>query len=180
MEIKANIEVDESELTSLILSTFKDNASDIVDAADDRLDSYIESWFDSNFNLRDELRNIDIEDYIDLPDSRIDEDDVVDKLDSYRPGNGCSLGNAFTEAVMKAFKFAAHDSEYKDEVKQTIIWIVKDSMNQIIRDEFESQLKVIINEKLASWNIQEVIRSQISENFIHNRVKDFIRNAFTV
>lgn len=180
MEIKANIEVDESELTNLILNTFKDNASDIVDAADDRLDSYIESWFDSNFSLRDELHNLDLEDFIDLPDGSIDEDEVINKLDSYRPGNGCSLGNAFTDALAKGFKFIAHDSEYKDEVKQTILWIIKDNTNQIIREEFESQIKTVINEKLAAWNIQELIRNQISEAFIHNKVKDFIRNAFTV
>lgn len=180
MEIKANIEVDESELTSLILETFKENASDIVDAADDRLDSYIESWFDSNFNLRDELRHLDLEDFIDFPDSNIDDDDIINKLDTYRPGNGCSVGNAFTEAIARGFKFIAHDSEYKDDVKQTILWIIKDSMNQIIRDEFESQIKAVINEKLAAWNIQELIRNQVSETFIHNKVKDFIRNAFTV
>lgn len=120
---------------------------DIDDTIDDRISHYM----DYNFDLDNHLSNVNLSDYIDT-DNSIDEGEVQSLLNSYSPGNGCSTGNAFTDALARGFKYIAH--HYEGEVKPTIAWIMRD------------ELKTAVDAAVSSFDIKSIVKESIAEVFV--------------
>jgi hypothetical protein len=74
-------------------------------------------------DIAEEVRNdLDIQDIADSVSEYINIDDRAESLlNSYRPGNGCGLGNAFTEAIKDGIVYLlSSNTELVDAIKTSI------------------------------------------------------------
>lgn len=102
-----------------------------IDDVSDKINDVINEYMSSDFDIEDYLSNVDLSEYIDHSELEVDEHQIRDLLGSYNPGNGCSTGNAFTDALARGFKYLAHHET--DEIKQTLRWLLRD----VIKEEIE-------------------------------------------
>lgn len=84
-------------------------SSKVIDEMDnEELASNIQEHLDF-YDLASTLR-----DYLDIPDELDVSDEAQSLLESYAPGNGCGTGNAFTDAIAKAFLYLVEkDLDFK-------------------------------------------------------------------
>lgn len=150
MEIKVNINEESfkeaigKEIANIIEETvsneIENNVGDLIEKTLEEKLSDIESYVDMQ-DLSDKVQdNIDIDHIFDLVNDRLDLHDLArdlrdyididfdaaseanDLLSSYTPGNGCSLGNAFTEAIRDGVVYLLQsDSLFVDKLKHAMI-----------------------------------------------------------
>ena len=128
-------------------NTEVDISNEMSSYLDDHADGYIESWIEDNLDIADKVEHalryeISISDYLDI-DEEIDLESRIQNLaDQYRPGNGCSTGDAITGVIATGLKYVIHHNE--EEVQQTIGWVVRNIVKETIHNEIETVLRPLI------------------------------------
>jgi uncharacterized membrane-anchored protein YjiN (DUF445 family) len=186
MEITVNINEEtfksavQNEVANIIEETvtkeIENNLGDLVDSTlEDKLSDF-ESYIDMG-DLVDKIQNtLDYDDIFDNVNERLDlndlardvseyidtDYDVEDKaenlLHSYNPGNGCHLGNAFTDAVKKAIMHLADtDTELTDNLRLNLFSFNK---NEVVNEALRNHLgyQEYLREKAAKEAEQEKAR----------------------
>ena len=129
MEIEANIEIDDDTINRMIEKQIDNHIDydDIVAYVDDNLDTdRIVNRIMENIDydeIAEQVRNdLDMQDIADSASEYINIDDRAESLlNAYRPGNGCGLGNAFTEAIKDGIVYLlSSDTEFVDAIKTSI------------------------------------------------------------
>lgn len=150
MEIEANIEIDDDAIESMIEKKIENHIDydDIVD--------YVQRNIDTDRIIDKVCESLDYDDIADSVRESLDMSDIADTvsgyididgraeslLDSYAPGNGCGLGNAFTNAI-----------------KDGILYLISNNT------EFTDALKTY----LFIPNFDEIVDRKMSENFEFHR-----------
>lgn len=153
MELNANININNDQLRDLVTavedsididdkveSYLIDNLeTHVKDLINENVDDQVESYLDDNLESRVErlMDNFNINDYIDI------NDEAAGLLDSYSPGNGCSLGSLFTEAIFNAIKYMIRHDQFFEELKS----LVDDAIKESARKELELELSKELREK---------------------------------
>jgi len=149
-EVTTHINFDEmkDELKEEISESVHNSVVETLDITND-----IENWMSYNFDIESHLRNIDLDDYVDLA---IIDNKAEELLNNYAPSYTCSLGSAFTAAVEKAFRYLClTNDDFAEDIQRALDKAKKRIFEKkIIEEQKNYWIQIATPDIIHNYNLQ--------------------------